>query len=118
MVHSGEMSRKSASRRSGSDLLLLLVGLASTGLGWYCMVQPFLKLRLQFFPRDAFLMDKTRLGNIAMHVAPEFPAGVVGFLFADHCISTFWPAVRVGTRKIERGAGSTRLIRPCPKWRS
>jgi len=66
------------------------------------MVQPFLKLRQQFFPKDAFLMDGTRLGNIAMHVAPAFPAFVVGFLFANYCISNFWPGARVVTRMIER----------------
>jgi hypothetical protein len=81
--------------------LLSLVGIVIAGFAWYCMVQPFLKLRQQFFPQDAFLMDGTRLGNIAMHVAPAFPAFVVGFLFANYCISTLWRGARVGTRMIE-----------------
>ena len=66
------MRSRAKRRKSKWNLLLIPFSIASIAFGWYGLVEPLLRFRSRFFPIDAFLMNGTRLGNIAHFTSPLF----------------------------------------------
>ncbi len=66
------MRSRATRRKSKWNLLLIPFAIAGIAFSWYGLVEPLLGFRARYFPIDAFLMNGTRLGNIALYVAPLY----------------------------------------------
>jgi hypothetical protein len=100
------MRARATRRKSKWNLLLIAFAIAGSALSWYGLVEPLLSLRARFFPNDAFLMNRTRLGNIVLYVAPFFPSICVGILVANFAVWIIPPARRALSEEARGDAGS------------
>jgi hypothetical protein len=98
--------QRAARRKSKWNLLLIPFAIIGAGLCWYFLIQLLLSLRVQFFPQDAFLMNGTRLGNIAMYVSPLFPSLGTGLILANLAVWMIPPARRALNEEAGTVAGT------------
>lgn len=100
------MRSRATRRKSKWNLLLFPFTISGIALSWYSLVEPLLGFRSRYFPIDAFLMNGTRLGNIALYVAPFFPSICVGVLVANFAVWMIPPARRALNEEARGVAGT------------